>query len=158
LLGRPTSASSRTTTTAKPDEERTLSADTTESRTLALRTARAASDKKAEDIRILELGPLIGITDYFVLCSARSDRQLRTVVEEIQFQVKRDEGRAPLRREGSPEAGWMVLDYGLIVVHAFTEEQRRFYDLERLWSDAPTVPFDAGVGAGTGSASGSNVS
>jgi ribosome-associated protein len=119
-----------------------------------VRTARAASDKKADDIRILELGPLIGITDYFVLCSARSDRQLRTVVEEIQFQVKRDEGRAPLRREGSPEAGWMVLDYGLIVVHAFTEEQRRFYDLERLWSDAPVVPFDDGVAARSGSASG----
>jgi ribosome-associated protein len=85
-----------------------------------------------------------------VLCSARNDRQLRTVVEEIQFRLKRDEGRLPLRREGAPETGWMVLDYGIVIVHAFTEEQRRFYDLERLWSDAPVTDFDALVGARPG--------
>jgi ribosome-associated protein len=78
-----------------------------------------------------------------VLCSTRNERQLRTVVEEIAFRVKRDDGgRLPLRREGAPETGWMVLDYGLVVVHAFTEEQRRFYALERIWADAPMIEFD----------------
>jgi ribosome-associated protein len=68
----------------------------------------------------------------------------------VQFRIKQDSGRRPIRREGQPETGWMVLDYGLVVVHAFTEEQRRFYDLERLWSDAPTTSFDdlTGVRAG----------
>ncbi len=101
--------------------------------------AAAASAKKAADILILDLGELIGITDFFVICSARNERQLRTVAEEIAFRVKEDHGRSPTRREGAPETGWIILDYGIVVVHAFTEEQRRFYDLERLWGDAPRL-------------------
>jgi ribosome-associated protein len=103
--------------------------------------AAAAVDKKATDIRILDLGELLGITDFFVLASTSNDRQLSTVVEEIERRLKQDLGRVPLRREGTKETGWMVLDYGEIVVHAFTQEQRAFYDLERLWSDAPTLPL-----------------
>lgn len=97
-------------------------------------------DKKATDIRILDLGELIGITDFFVLASASNDRQLGTVAEEIERRLKQDLRRAPLRREGTKGTGWIVLDYGDIVVHAFTQEQREFYSLERLWSDAPLVP------------------
>jgi ribosome-associated protein len=115
--------------------------DTSVSRTLALVVAAAAGDKKATDIRILDLGELLGITDFFVLASASNDRQLGTVVDEIERRLKQDLGRAPLRREGTKDTGWIVLDYGEIVVHAFTEEQRAFYDLERLWSDAPTLPL-----------------
>lgn len=89
----------------------------------------------------MDLGELLGITDYFVLCSARNDRQLGTVADEIQQRLKQ-EGHAPRRREGAKDTGWMLLDYGVVVVHAFSEEQRRYYDLERLWSDAPTSVYD----------------
>jgi ribosome-associated protein len=75
-----------------------------------------------------------------VLASASSDRQLGTVVEEVERRLKQGAGRSPLRREGTKDTGWMVLDYGEIVLHAFTQEQRAFYDLERLWSDAPQLP------------------
>ena len=81
-----------------------------------------------------------------MLVSAGNDRQLRTVADEVEAQLKRRLGRAPRRREGEPDTGWVLLDYGEIVVHAFSEEQRRFYDLERLWRDAPTIPFQP-VGA-----------
>lgn len=73
-----------------------------------------------------------------MLVSASNERQLGTITEEIERQLAvRD--RRPLRREGERDTGWMVLDYGDVVVHAFTQEQRRFYDLERLWSDAPVL-------------------
>lgn len=107
---------------------------------LAEAAARAGAGKKATHIRILELGELLGITDYFVIMSAGNERQLDTVAKEVEYQLKRD-GRAPRRREGTKETGWVLLDYGDIVVHAFTEEQRAYYDLERLWSDAPTTTF-----------------
>jgi len=106
---------------------------------LALAAASAAADKKATDIRILDLGELLGITDFFVLASASNERQLGTVVEEVERRLKQGEHRAPRHREGTKDTGWMVLDYGEIVVHAFTETQRAFYDLERLWSDAPQL-------------------
>lgn len=109
---------------------------------MALAAAAAAVDKKASDIRILDLGDLLGITDFFVLVSAGNERQLGTVADEIQRRLKLDAERAPRRREGTKDTGWLLLDYGDVVVHAFTAEQRAYYDLERLWSDAPTVPFD----------------
>ena len=89
----------------------------------------------------MDIGELLGITDFFVLVSASNDRQLRTVVDEVQRKAA-ESGRKPRRREGAPDTGWMLLDYGDVVVHAFTEEQRSYYALERLWADAPVVPFD----------------
>jgi ribosome-associated protein len=118
------------------------SPDVTDARELALCAAGAAADKKATGIRILFLGDLLGITDFFVVVSAANERQLGTVAEEVERAVKATTGRGPLRREGVKETGWMLLDFGEVVVHAFTAEQREFYNLERLWSDAPTVPFD----------------
>jgi ribosome-associated protein len=118
-----------------------LNLDTTQTRKLAEAAAQAAADKLATDIHILDMGDLLGITDWFVICSARNDRQLKTVVEEVQSRLKQDEDVAPRRREGQPDTGWMLLDYGVMVVHAFTEEQRGFYDLERLWADAPTTVY-----------------
>lgn len=96
-------------------------------------------DKKATDVRVLELGELLGITDFFVIASAGNERQLATVVDEIERRLKVDLGRAPRRREGTKDTGWMLLDYGEIVVHVFSVEQRDYYGLERLWSDAPTT-------------------
>ncbi len=82
-----------------------------------------------------------------MIVSAANARQLRTVVEEVQRVVRDRLGRGARRREGEPETGWMLLDYGDVVVHAFDEEQRRYYDLERLWSDAPTVPYSTAAAA-----------
>lgn len=83
-----------------------------------------------------------------MLVSTSNDRQLGTVVDEVARRLKQSTGRAPVRREGTKETGWVVLDYGEIVVHAFTQEQRAFYSLERLWSDAPivTLPDPARTG------------
>jgi len=129
------------------DRSRSLSTvDTTASRTLAITAAAAAAAKKAQDILVLELGDLIGITDFFVIASATNDRQLGTLVDEVERRLKLD-GRRPLRREGTKDTGWMLLDYGDVVVHAFTTEQRDFYNLERLWSDAPVVELPAEITA-----------
>lgn len=113
--------------------------DTTESRAVALAAAGAAADKKATDIRVLEVGDLFGITDYFVICSASNERLLSAVVDEVGQRLKTDLSRMPRRREGTRETGWMLLDYGDVVVHLFSDEQRAYYDLERLWSDAPQL-------------------
>ena len=123
--------------------------DTGSSRDLALAAAGAAADKKATDIRLLFLGDLLGITDFFVIASAANERQLGTVAEEVERVLKAEAGRGPLRREGGKETGWMLLDYGEIVIHAFTAEQRAFYNLERLWADAPTEVFDDFARAGS---------
>lgn len=106
-----------------------------------LTAAAAASDKKATDVVILEVGPLVGITDFFLLLSTANDRQLRAAIEELELKVRARHDRKPLGREGTLEAGWVVLDYGDFVVHAFTSAQRQVYDLERLWSDAPRAEF-----------------
>ncbi len=82
-----------------------------------------------------------------MLVSATNDRQLGTVVDEVQRKTG-EGGRKPRRREGTPDTGWMLLDYGDIVVHGFTEEQRAYYGLERLWADAPAVPFEPAAAAG----------
>lgn len=131
------------TTDPRVKERQPLSTvDTTESRALALTTARAAADKKAVDVRILDVGNLLGITDFFVIASATNDRQLRTVAEEVERAARTALERRPRRREGEPSTGWLLLDFGDVVVHAFTVEQREYYGLERLWSDAPRLTFD----------------
>lgn len=84
-----------------------------------------------------------------MIVSAGNERQLGTVADEVERRLKTELGRGPRRREGAKDTGWMLLDYGDIVVHAFTRDQRDYYELERLWSDAPTVPWElASVGAG----------
>lgn len=80
-----------------------------------------------------------------MLVSARNDLQLSTIAEEVQHQLKERHARRPRRREGAKDTGWMLLDYGDVVVHVFTEEQREYYNLERLWSDAPAVDFEEGA-------------
>ena len=107
-----------------------------------LTAARGASAKMATDVVILQVGPLVGITDFYLLLSTANDRQLKAAAQEAERLVRETHGRSPLREEGGPEAGWMVLDYGDFVVHAFTAAQRQVYDLERLWGDAARVPFD----------------
>ena len=124
--------------------------DAEESREAAVAAARAAAAKQAEHITILDVHGLIVITDYFVICSGGTERQVRTIVEEIE-KALRDLGRKPVRREGESERRWVLLDYVDLVVHVFTEEEREYYDLERLWGDAPRSAWeDEGVASSSG--------
>jgi ribosome-associated protein len=98
--------------------------------------ARAASEKKGEDTVVLAVGPILLITDAFVITHGTNARQVRTITEEVEQKVKSAGGPSPLRIEGLDDARWVLMDYGDFVVHVFLEEVRRFYDLERLWADA----------------------
>ena len=111
-------------------------------RDLAAVAARAASAKKAEDTVILEVGPVLAITDAFVITSGTNSRQVSTIAEEVEAKVAEEGGRKPLRIEGLADARWVLLDYGDFVVHVFLDEVRRYYDLERLWADAPRIPWE----------------
>ena len=124
--------------------------DAEESRQAAVAAARAAAAKQAEHITILDVHGLIVITDYFVICSGATERQVRTIVEEIE-KALRDLGRKPVRREGETEKRWVLLDYVDLVVHVFTEQEREYYDLERLWGDAPRSAWeDDGIASSSG--------
>jgi ribosome-associated protein len=113
----------------------------TSSRDLVVAAARAAAEKQARDIVVLDVRELIVITDYFLIASGTSDRQVRTIAEEIDAAV-RAKGLKAVRREGEREGHWALLDFVDFVAHVFLEEDRKFYDLERLWSDAPTVDWE----------------
>ena len=98
----------------------------------------AAADKKASDIVMLDLRPVALIADYFVLCDGQSARQLRAISDAIVEELK-EFGERPLRVEGTPESGWLLLDYGAVIAHIFSPALRAYYDLERLWKEAPMV-------------------
>jgi ribosome-associated protein len=115
-------------------------AQSEESREAAVAAARSASAKQAEGVAILDVHGLIVITDFFVIASGETDRQIRTIVEEVE-KALRELGRKPVRREGETEGRWVLLDYVDVVVHVFAEEEREYYDLERLWRDAPRVDW-----------------
>jgi ribosome-associated protein len=111
--------------------------------------ARAAAEKQADRIVVLDVRDLIVITDYFVIASGGTDRQVRTIVEEVERAVKSEAGK-PVRREGVSEGRWVLLDFVDVVVHVFADEERDYYDLERLWRDAPTVPWEQETAASSG--------
>jgi ribosome-associated protein len=112
-----------------------------DSRELAVTSARAAASKQGERIVVLDVRDLIVITDYFVIASGTSDRHVRTLVEEVE-KVLRSRGTKPVRREGEDRATWVLLDFFDVVVHVFGPEERDYYDLERLWRDAPVVEWE----------------
>ena len=105
--------------------------------------AGAASSKTDDPTVVLDVGDLLGITDHFVITSGTNVRQVRTIAEEVERRVKEQGGDAPRYVEGLDDARWVLLDYGQFVVHVFLEEARHYYNLERLWADAPRVehPF-----------------
>ncbi len=105
---------------------------------LARSVVNAAEDKKASDIVMLDLRPVALIADYFVLCDGQSTRQLRAIADGIVESLK-EEGERPLRVEGTPESGWILIDFGAVIAHVFSPELRRYYDLESLWKEAPMV-------------------
>jgi len=104
--------------------------------------ARAASAKGGEDTVIIEVGSILAITDAFVITSGHNGRQVKTIAEEVEARLKVDGGIKPLRVEGLGDSQWILLDYGDLVVHVFLDETREYYDLERLWSDAPRVAWE----------------
>lgn len=104
--------------------------------------AQAASAKGGEETVIIEVGAVLAITDAFVITSGRNTRQVKTIAEEVEARLKADGGIAPLRVEGLGDSQWVLLDYGDLVIHVFLDETRAFYDLERLWSDAPRVAWE----------------
>ena len=104
--------------------------------------AQAASAKGGEETVIIEVGAVLAITDAFVITSGRNGRQVKTIAEEVEARLKADGGITPLRVEGLNDSQWVLLDYGDLVVHVFLDETREFYDLERLWSDAPRVAWE----------------
>lgn len=106
---------------------------------IARACALYADDKKAENIRILDLRGLSPISDYFVLCTALSTPQLRAVRDEIIERMKEEHATAPSVKDGNFESQWIILVYGSVMVHILTPEKREYYALEELWGDAPEL-------------------
>jgi ribosome-associated protein len=104
--------------------------------------ASVADDKQGFDTTVLEVGAVMGITDFFVITSGSNTRQVRTIAEEVEKRLK-DMGVATPRTEGRPDLTWVLLDYGDLVVHVFLDETRRFYDIERLYRDVPVIDWRA---------------
>ena len=100
------------------------------------RVAAIASDKKAMDIRVLDVRGVVSYTDYFVICSGNTERQTKAIHDAVYEDLKR-EGLLPRRVEGARESSWVLMDYLDVVVHIFTPEARSFYRLEHLWGEAP---------------------
>jgi ribosome-associated protein len=113
-----------------------------EVREWARSAARAASSKGGEETVIIDVGDVLAITDAFVVTSGRNGRQVKTIAEEVEARLKADGGIRPLRVEGLGDSQWILLDYGDLVVHVFLDETRSYYDLERLWSDAPRIAWE----------------
>jgi len=103
--------------------------------------ARAALEKKAEGVVIMDLQGISGVADFFLVASAQSTTQLQTIVETIE-QTLKTQGVRLHHSEGVPESGWLLLDYGDVVIHIFLEATRAFYALERLWGDAPVLSVE----------------
>jgi ribosome-associated protein len=105
---------------------------------LARRIVDLAEDKKASDIVLLEIGRLTAMADYFVICSGSSERQLGAIVDGI-AEGLREEGIKPIGREGASTAHWLLIDFGSVIVHVMAQPERVFYQLERLWAEAPLL-------------------
>jgi ribosome-associated protein len=115
-----------------------VKAEAVDSTTLAERIAAIASDKKAIDIRVIDLRGIVSYTDFFVICSGNTERQTKAIHDGIYTELKHaDQRLLPRRTEGEREARWILLDYLDVVVHIFTPEAREYYRLEQLWGEAP---------------------
>jgi ribosome-associated protein len=110
--------------------------------TLARTAARAADEKKGGDIVVFAVGDVLAITEYFVITSASNRRLVRSLVDEIEVAVKAAHGRSPLRIEGATEQQWVLIDFGDVVVHVFSDEIRAYYEIERLYRDVPKVDWE----------------
>jgi ribosome-associated protein len=109
---------------------------------LAMTAAKAADDKLATTVAGIDVSEQLALSDVFVIVSASTDRQVGAIVDEVEDQL-REKGAKPIRREGERDGRWVLLDFGDIVVHVQHDEEREFYELERLWKDCPEI--DLGV-------------
>ncbi|HEY3080021.1 MAG TPA: ribosome silencing factor [Chloroflexota bacterium] len=105
---------------------------------LAQRIVDVASDRQAQDIVLLDISQIASFADYFVICSGTSERQLKAIVDNVVDTLER-EGFHAVHTEGAPSSGWVLIDYGSVIVHVFAPEERDYYRLERLWGEAPTI-------------------
>jgi ribosome-associated protein len=113
-----------------------------QSEQLARHLAAVADSKKAEDLVVLDMRALVAYTDFLAICTARSERQARAIVDEVRLRVKREAGLLPGGVDGGGDAGWTILDYLDCVLHVFTPEARERYGLEELWHEAPRLELD----------------
>jgi ribosome-associated protein len=107
---------------------------------LSLAAAEALYDKKGEDILILDVSGLLVVTDVFLLATGTSTRHVKSLMDDAEVALRKVD-RRPIRREGAEYGEWVLLDYGDVVIHVFEKETRSYYDLERLWADAPQIAF-----------------
>ncbi len=115
--------------------------------------ALAAAEKLASDIVAYDVSDQLAITDVFLLCSGANDRQVRSIIDEVELRLKQA-GATLVRREGENEGRWVLLDYNDLVVHVQNKDERVFYSLERIWKDCPVIPLPAAAMAGHRAAQG----
>jgi ribosome-associated protein len=130
---------SKYTASRRPREGRPARADGEEGRELALAIAGVGLDKKALNIEIIDVRGKVDYSDYVVVMSGRSDRQVLALAEHVLETLSREHGQRCLGVEGMPHGSWVLMDYGDVVVHVFHEDVRGYYDLESLWLDAARV-------------------
>ena len=109
----------------------------------ARRVAELAQEKLARDVVILDMRPVCSYTDYFVIATGQNPRQAKSIFDEVHERLKGDERLLPHNVEGVRESSWIIADYIDVVLHVFTPEARRYYDLEDLWGDVPAVDLEA---------------
>lgn len=131
-----------------PDTMKSKNSDSTKSSSVEIRdpghqkalwAAEAALDKKAENLKILDVSEFSGFTDYFVICSAMNDKQVQAIVDSIEQRLKAENFK-PLGIEGYAESRWVLVDFGEVVIHVFLDAIRDYYNIEALWADAASVP------------------
>ena len=108
---------------------------------LAVFIARVIDEKQGENTIVLPVGPVVGITEYFIVTSASNARLVRAITDSVLNNVREAVGKGPLRSEGTREQQWVLIDYGDVVVHIFIDEMRRFYEIERLYKDIGPTPW-----------------
>jgi ribosome-associated protein len=114
---------------------------------ITLAIAELASDRKAVELIQLDLRGLSSVADYFLICTGRSDRQVRAIHDGIHLGMKNEHGILPTRVDGVTQAQWVLMDYGDVIVHIFTPEMRDYYRLEQLWGEAPSRSFEPALPA-----------
>jgi ribosome-associated protein len=115
--------------------------DVDATRQWAIEAARAADDKLARDVVVLEVAEVLALCGWFVIASAANDRQVKAVTDAVEERVHLAGGPKPKRIEGLGDLQWVLMDYGDVIVHVFQQEAREFYDLERLWADVPRIDW-----------------
>lgn len=115
---------------------------------MAILAVQALDSKKGGEIKALEVTELTSLADYFVLCTGSSNTQINALCDAVEEKLEKEAGERPLHREGHRVGTWVLLDYGCVVVHVFSNEAREFYSLERLWSDGAPVDLTGVLTAG----------